>query len=140
MCYTNLPEYVVENFDVNFAVERDPSRTIHNLVNKLRTTRLLIDRKMKHKRWVLTEEKLDDIWARLNIHLENHWNVYLKRLEYQSLVQERQHNCWSLDPIEQQKYTNTLQSRDPANMVYYLQLIFTVCRRRWDRFAIDIFF
>jgi transposase len=34
-------------------------------VNKLRTTGLLIDKKQKHKRRVLTEEKLDDIGARL---------------------------------------------------------------------------
>jgi hypothetical protein len=36
----------------------------NNLVNKLRTTRLLIDKKQKHKRRVLTEEKLDGIGAR----------------------------------------------------------------------------
>jgi hypothetical protein len=34
-------------------------------VNKLRTTGLLIDKKQKHKRRVVTEEKLDDIGARL---------------------------------------------------------------------------
>jgi hypothetical protein len=45
--------------------ERFPSRqTIHNLINKLRTTGLLIDSKQKHKRRVLTEEKLDDRGAR----------------------------------------------------------------------------
>jgi hypothetical protein len=33
-------------------------------VNKFRTTGLLIDKKEKHKRQVLTEEKLDDIGAR----------------------------------------------------------------------------
>jgi transposase len=37
---------------------------IHNLVNKLRTMGLLIDKKQKHKRRVLTEEKLDAIGAR----------------------------------------------------------------------------
>jgi hypothetical protein len=43
-----------------------PSRqTIHNLVNKLRTMGLLIDKKQKHKCQVLTEEKFDDIGARL---------------------------------------------------------------------------
>jgi hypothetical protein len=48
-----------------FHDERVPSRqTIHNLVNKLRTTGLLIDKKQKHKRRVLTE-KLDDTGARL---------------------------------------------------------------------------
>jgi hypothetical protein len=38
---------------------------IHNLLNKPRTTGFLIDEKQKYKRRVLTEEKLDDIRARL---------------------------------------------------------------------------
>jgi hypothetical protein len=42
-----------------FREEKVPStRTIHNLVNELRTTGLLIDNKQKYKRRVLTEEKL----------------------------------------------------------------------------------
>jgi transposase len=42
-----------------------PSRqAIHNLVNKFRTTGLLIDKKQKHKRRMLTE-KLRNIGARL---------------------------------------------------------------------------
>jgi hypothetical protein len=61
-----------------------------------------MDKKQKHKRRVLAEEKSDDIKARFEHNLENCWNVYLKRLECQSLQQERQHNCWSLDPIQQQ--------------------------------------
>jgi hypothetical protein len=49
-----------------FGDVRVPSRqAIRNLVNKLRTTELLIDKKQKHKRRVLTEEKLDDTGARL---------------------------------------------------------------------------
>jgi transposase len=53
-------------FRRKFRDERVPSRqTIHNLVNKLRTTGLLIDKKQKHKRRVLSEEKLNDIGARL---------------------------------------------------------------------------
>jgi hypothetical protein len=52
-------------FRRNFRYERVPSRqTIHNLVNKLRTTGLFIDRKQKHKRRVLTAN-LNDIGARL---------------------------------------------------------------------------
>jgi hypothetical protein len=43
---------------------------VHNLVNKLRPMGLLIDKKQKHKREVLTEEELDEIGADLNIHLE----------------------------------------------------------------------
>jgi hypothetical protein len=50
----------------NFRVDCLPSRQkIHNLVNKFRTTGLLIDKKQKHKCRVLTEQKLDDIGARL---------------------------------------------------------------------------
>jgi hypothetical protein len=46
--------------------ERVPSRQAsHTLVHKLRTTRLLIDKKQKHKCQILTEDKLDDIGARL---------------------------------------------------------------------------
>jgi hypothetical protein len=76
-----------------FRDERVPSRqTIHSLVNKLRTTELLTDKKQKHKHRVFTE-KLDDIVARF----EHTPRKSLKRLaqetECQSLVQERQHNC-----------------------------------------------
>jgi hypothetical protein len=39
--------------------------TVHNFVNKLRTTGLLIDKKQKHNGRVLAEEKLGDIGARL---------------------------------------------------------------------------
>jgi hypothetical protein len=54
-----------------FRDEGVPSRrTIHNLVNKLRSTELLIDN--KHKRRVLAEEKLVTQGQDLNIHLENH--------------------------------------------------------------------
>jgi hypothetical protein len=45
-----------------FRDERVPNRqTIHNLVNMLITTGLLLDKKQKHKRRVLTEEKLDSM-------------------------------------------------------------------------------
>jgi hypothetical protein len=59
-------------FRYKFRDERVPYRqTIHNLVNKLRSTDLLIDKKQKHKRRRVLTEKLDDIEANLNIHLEN---------------------------------------------------------------------
>jgi hypothetical protein len=55
-----------QKFRRKFRDERVSSRkTIHNLINKLRTTWFLIDRKQKRKRRVLTEEKLDPIGARL---------------------------------------------------------------------------
>jgi hypothetical protein len=60
-------------FRRKFRDERVPSRqTIHDLVNKVRTKELLIEKKQKHKRRVLIEDKFDDIGTRLNIHLENH--------------------------------------------------------------------
>jgi hypothetical protein len=50
----------------NLCDETVPRRqTIHSLVNKLRTTGLLIDKKQKHMCRVLTKEKFDDIGARL---------------------------------------------------------------------------
>jgi transposase len=53
-------------FRRKFRDQRLPSRqTIHNLVNKVRTVGLLRDKKEKHKRRVLTEEKLDAIGVRL---------------------------------------------------------------------------
>jgi hypothetical protein len=53
-------------FRRKFRGERDPSgQTFHNLVNKLRTKEFLIDKKTKHKRRVLTEQKLDEVGARL---------------------------------------------------------------------------
>jgi hypothetical protein len=52
-------------FRRKFREERVPSRkTVHSLVNKLRTTGLLIDKKQKHKRRVLTE-KLNGMGFRL---------------------------------------------------------------------------
>jgi hypothetical protein len=55
-------------FQRKFRDERVPSRqNIHNLLNKLRSVGLLIDKKQKHKYQVLTEEKLDDIGARLEL-------------------------------------------------------------------------
>jgi hypothetical protein len=55
----------LRNLQRKFYHERVPSRqTIHSLVDKLRTTGLLIGKKQKHKRLVLTE-KLDDIGTRL---------------------------------------------------------------------------
>jgi hypothetical protein len=64
-----------------FRDERVPSRqTIHNLVNKLSTTGLLIDKKQKHTRRVLTEEKLNDKGARF----EHTPRKSLKRLDQET--------------------------------------------------------
>jgi hypothetical protein len=53
-------------FRRKFLGERVPCRQrIHNLVSKLRSTGHPIDKKQKQKQLVDTEEKLDDIGARL---------------------------------------------------------------------------
>jgi hypothetical protein len=57
-------ESVGENFEVNFMIRVPRRQTTDNLTNKLRSTGRLIDTKQKHKRQVLTKEKLD-IGARL---------------------------------------------------------------------------
>jgi transposase len=63
-----------------FHAERVLSRqAIHSLVNKLKPTGLLIDKKQKHKRRVLTDEKLKSMGARLE---------YTPRKSLKRLVQE----------------------------------------------------
>jgi hypothetical protein len=66
-------------------MKRVPStQTIHNFVNKLRSTGLLIDKKQKRKRQVLTVEKFVDIGARvLHTHIQS-----LKRLAQETGVSE----------------------------------------------------
>jgi hypothetical protein len=60
-------------FLLKFRDERIPSRqAIHNLVNELRTTGLLIEKKTKHKRRVHTEEKLHNVGVKLQHTLEDH--------------------------------------------------------------------
>jgi predicted metal-binding protein len=67
-----------------FCDKRVPSRqTIHKLVDKLRTAGLfLTDRTQKHKSRVLTDEKLNDIGARL----EHKHRKSLKRLAQKTWV------------------------------------------------------
>jgi hypothetical protein len=56
-----------QKFRRKFRDERGPSRqTIHSLVNKLRSTGLLINQKQNHKRRVLINKKLDDTGTRLD--------------------------------------------------------------------------
>jgi hypothetical protein len=57
----DLLEGVGGNFDVNFVMKRIPRRqTVHSLVNKRRSTGLLLCKKQEYERRVPTEEKLDD--------------------------------------------------------------------------------
>jgi hypothetical protein len=70
-------------FRRKFRDERVPSRhTTCNLANTLRTTGLLIDKKQKHKRLVLTEEKLDELGARF----EHTPRKSMKRLSEETVV------------------------------------------------------
>jgi hypothetical protein len=72
-------------FRRKFRDERVPSRqTIHNLVNKLRTTGLVTNKKQELSRRVLTEEKIDDTGAKLEHTPRNS----LKRLAQQNGVSE----------------------------------------------------
>jgi hypothetical protein len=67
-------------FRHQFRDESVPSRqTIHFLVNELRTAGLLIDKKTKHKRRVLTEQKLDDTGASSNSRTEEELKENIRR-------------------------------------------------------------
>jgi predicted transcriptional regulator len=69
---TNVKYGFARKWRCKFRDEGVSSRqTVHSLVNKLRATGLLIDKKEKHKRRVLTE-KLNDIGARLEHNVESH--------------------------------------------------------------------
>jgi hypothetical protein len=62
-----------ENDSKNFCGERVSSRqAILNVVNKLRSTTLLIHKKQKRKQQMFTVEKFDDIEARLEHAPRNH--------------------------------------------------------------------
>jgi hypothetical protein len=87
-------------------------------VNKLRTTRVLIDKKQEHKRQVLTEEKLDDVGARL----ENTLRESLKRLAQETGVPKSSAST-ATQYLKLRPYKTTvihsLQPRDPANRVHF---------------------
>jgi transposase len=105
-------------FQRKFHDGRVPSKqTIHTLVNKHRTTGLLIDRGKKRKRRVLTE-KLDIIWARL----EHIPRKPLKRLAQETGVSESSARS-STQLLKFRVYITTviqdLQQRDPASRVHY---------------------
>jgi hypothetical protein len=63
-------------------------------------------------------EKLDDIVARLEHIPRKSLKRLAQEVEYQSLVQQGQHNCWSLDPIKQTAI-HALQQHDPASWVHF---------------------
>jgi hypothetical protein len=90
-----------------------PSRqTIHNLVNKLTSTGLLID-----KRRVLTE-KLDDTRTRPKHTPRKSQKRQAHETECQR-VKERQHNCWSLlDLIQKQQTTPCSRAIHLAGFIF----------------------
>jgi hypothetical protein len=93
-----------QKFWYKFHDERVPSRqTIHNLVNKLRTTGLLLDKKQKHKCQVLTQ-KLDDTGARLEYTPGKLLKCPAQDTGVSSPVQEQQHNCWTGFPVKGPKF------------------------------------
>jgi hypothetical protein len=106
-------------FPCKFRDERVPNRkTIHNLVNELRTTGFLIDKKQKHKGQVLTEEKLDDIGARH----EHTPSKSLKRLAQETGVSastaRRATRLLKLRPYKT-TVIHDLQPRDPCSRVHF---------------------
>jgi hypothetical protein len=83
VCYPWEIQICRQKFWCKFRYERVPSRqTIHNSMNKLRTTGLWIDKKQKHNHRVVTEGKLDAIGARL----EHKPRKSLKRLAQETGV------------------------------------------------------
>jgi hypothetical protein len=106
-------------FRCKFRDEIVPSRQrIHNVVNRLRSTGLLIDKTQKYKRRVLTEEKLDDIGARL----EHTPRKSLKRLAQEIGVSNfSARKATQFRKLRPYKTTviHALQSRDPANRVHF---------------------
>jgi hypothetical protein len=91
-----------QKFWHKFHDERVLSRqTIHNLVKKLRTMGLLIDKKQKYKRWGLTE-KLDDIGATLEHTPRKSMKCLAQEIGVSKSSARTAHNRWSLDPIKQQ--------------------------------------
>jgi hypothetical protein len=99
-------------------------------VNKLRSTGLLIYNKRKHKRRVLTEEKSDDIGARL----EHTPRKSLKRLAQGTGVSrssgEMATHVLKLRPYKTPVIHTRLAAARSREQGSFLQLVSTVGRRR----------
>jgi hypothetical protein len=106
-------------FRLKFCDESVISRqTIHNLANKLRATGLLIDNKQKHKPRVLTEEKLDDVGARL----EHTHKKSLKHLAPETGMPKssaRKATQFLKFRSYKTNVIHTLQLHDPASRVHF---------------------
>jgi hypothetical protein len=87
-------------------------------VNKLRTTEFLIDKKTKHKHRVLTEEKLDEIGARLE-----HKPRKSLKCPAQGTKVSKSSARTATQLLKLRPYTTTviraLQPRDPASRVRF---------------------
>jgi hypothetical protein len=81
MSNTDLLKRVGENFDVNFVMKGFPADK-QFMICRTDLEQRDIDKKQKHKRRMLTEEKLDDIGARL----EHTHRTSLKRLAQETGV------------------------------------------------------
>jgi hypothetical protein len=101
----DLLESVSENVDLYFVMKKLLADTVNDLVNKLRSVGLLVDKKQKHKLWVLTKEKLHGIWAWLEHTPRKSLKYLSQETGCHSLVQERQCNSCCSDPIKQQQST-----------------------------------
>lgn len=78
-----LLENISENFERKFPGELIPSRKdMHYLVNNLKIIRLLLDKRPDNKLPLLTEEALDDVYARSETSPRNHF----KRLAQETSV------------------------------------------------------
>jgi hypothetical protein len=124
-----------------FYDERVPSRqTIHNLVNILRSTGLLIYQKQNISTQCLLMRSyvLDDIRARL----EHTPRKSLKRLAQETDVSKSSaRKATQLLKLRTYKTTviHTLQPHDPAIRVHFFSWFLHSCWR-WDQSAVDILF
>jgi hypothetical protein len=109
----------ISTFPCKFHDERVPSRqTVYNLLNNVRTTRSLIDKKQKPKGRVFTEEKLDDRGARL----EHTPRKSLKRLLQETGVSKPSARR-ATQLLKRRRYKTTviharLAGREPASGVH----------------------
>jgi hypothetical protein len=86
MADTDPLQRVGKSFNENFEMRYFPGGKQFAILWTNLSTRLLTHRKQEHEHRVLTENTIQE--PSLNILLENHWNVWLQRLECQGLIQE----------------------------------------------------
>jgi hypothetical protein len=126
----DLLQSVSKNFDINLMIKSFSRQTIHNLVNKLKTMRLLRDMKQKHNCRVLIEDKLDDMGARL----EHTTRKSLKGLDQEIGVPKssarRAIQLLKLRPCETTVIHACLAAMQSSYQGSFLQLLSTVCHQK----------